>query len=115
MFCPKCGALMYPEGKKWICPNCGYEMPREETEDADNEKDSKKIVIKNMGYIGTCKYCGKVFEGGDAESVQHELRDHMLENHMKELLKENKNPRWYAGYLAAYLVKKKKDNDDEGT
>ncbi len=49
MFCPKCGSLMFPRNGKWVCPNCGYEMPiekEEKKEIVEEAKAKETIVIK---------------------------------------------------------------------
>ena len=35
MFCPECGALLYPKGNEMVCRRCGYRK----------EKDEEKIIV----------------------------------------------------------------------
>ncbi|MEM0129835.1 MAG: transcription factor S [Thermoplasmatales archaeon] len=46
MFCPKCGSMMFPKDKNWVCRKCGYTVPiKDEEKDVIVEKAKTKETI----------------------------------------------------------------------
>ena len=45
MFCPKCGSLMIPNKRKYICNNCGHEILKNGQNERITAKSSDKEVI----------------------------------------------------------------------
>lgn len=45
MFCPKCKALLYPEGKYSICKKCGYKEEKKEKNVVLTQRRSKEVMF----------------------------------------------------------------------
>ncbi len=53
MFCPKCGALMYPSGGKLVCKKCGYSEDIGDKDIRVVEKSKEKEVIVVTDEVNT--------------------------------------------------------------
>ncbi len=45
MFCPKCKALMYPEGDFIVCRKCGFKKKKEGRTVVVNEQKEKEVTL----------------------------------------------------------------------
>ncbi|MDD5779023.1 MAG: transcription factor S [Candidatus Thermoplasmatota archaeon] len=45
MFCPKCGALLYPDGEEMKCRKCGFARDRKEEKRIVSAREEREVTV----------------------------------------------------------------------